>query len=315
VTLLSDGNRYLETALGLLPTVGSVTQLDTESSDGPFGLSDVTVLDGLVPRTLPPGNLLIIRPSGAIGSVAIEGELSAPVPAVVDPDHRLVSGMLLEDVAILSAGAYELGPEWTPLVVAEVAGRNWPLVAEGTVDGRPAVFLAFDLRESDLPLRPAFPLFVAAAVDALAPSNVTGLPAALAPGETVDLRLSPRVQSARIVDPSGRAVQLEIRGGAASYDATDELGLYQVELTTDKGRDALAFAVNLAGMEESAVRPSRSLSVQTSDEAAGGSGMTRGRQELWWPIGLACVMLVLTEWAYDQRVAVRRAIDALGRRE
>ena len=109
------------------------------------------------------------------------------------------------EAAILRAQALALGPGWTPLVTTQADGVTWPLVAEGHLNGQRALLMAFDLRDSDLPLLPAFPLFIAAAVENLTPRGLVELPREAALGEPLALRLAPGVQAARVIDPATRA--------------------------------------------------------------------------------------------------------------
>jgi hypothetical protein len=314
VTLVTDGNRYLETALGLLPTVSAVTLHDSDTLSGPFELSDVAVLDGLVPPHLPPGNLLIFGPKEPMPGVTIVGELVAPVPEVAVPDHRMVSGARMEDVAVLSASAVELSPDWTPLVVAEVEGREWPLIAEGSLAGRRAVLVAFDLRQSDLPLRPAFPLLMSGALEHLAPASVVGLPASVEPGQTVELRLSPEVNVATIVDPAGHQHSLDVATGVARFSETGSLGPYLVQLRTGGGIEELYFAVNLHADEESAVKPMHRPLRRAEGESPAGISF-EGRRELWWMVAAVALGLLAIEWAYDHRATIRRAAGAVASRQ
>jgi Ca-activated chloride channel homolog len=311
VTLVSSGNRFLETALGLLPAVAAVTVVSGTAGTR-YGLTDVAVLDRVVTSPLPPGNLLIIAPDSPLGSIQIAGQLTDPKARVVRPEHRLVANARLDDVAILSATALELGAEWVPIVVADVDGRTWPLIADGTVDGRPAVVIAFDLRQSDLPLRPAFPLLMAAAMDLLAPSTVAGLPSTVAPGEPVSLRLSPQVDAAWVIDPAGNRHSLAISGGATRVEDTLALGPYRVEAHTAQGNQDAAFVVNLASAEESDIRPRPTLGIQQAGATSTGGVASQGRRELWWPLGLLALALLLAEWAYDHRAGLRRLVTARG---
>ena len=315
VALVSDGNRFLDTAIGLLPSVASVTRVGADTMEGPYGLTDVAVLDGLVPTRLPPGNLLVIGPGadlspGDHGSVTYTGELASPVPRVVDPVHPLAAGIAWGEVAVLSASALDLGPAWVPVVVADAGGKPWPLVAEGEVAGRPAVLIAFDLRQTDLPLRPAFPLLTAAAMEILAPSRLAGVPTAAEPSAPVRLRLPARATAARVIDPAGRRHDLAIEpGGTAVFAETYRLGPYAVEVDSDQGTETATFAVNLVSPDPLAIRPlTPPLLARAPPGVAGGDATApaTGRRELWWSLGLACLALLAAEWLYDHRATLRR---------
>src|SRR5439155_2183190 len=58
--LVSAGNSFLEKALNLLPQVQLARVLPADYKPGPG--YDLTVFDGYLPATLPPGNLLLLDP-------------------------------------------------------------------------------------------------------------------------------------------------------------------------------------------------------------------------------------------------------------
>lgn len=63
VRIVGPGNRFLETALALLPGVTATTVPTTTATFAETAAQiPVTILDGIVPVTLPPGNLFFIAP-------------------------------------------------------------------------------------------------------------------------------------------------------------------------------------------------------------------------------------------------------------
>jgi Ca-activated chloride channel family protein len=316
LALVGEGNRFLEIALGLLPAVASVRYLDAAEAEQPWGPIDLAVLDGLLPARLPDCPLLLVAPRGplALGSpdaLRPTGRvLELPQPVIADPAHPLLAGTGFAEAAILRAQALALGPRWTPLVTTQADGVTWPLVAEGHLNGQRALLMAFDLRDSDLPLLPAFPLFIAAAVENLTPRGLVELPREAALGEPLALRLAPGVQAARVIDPAGEETALSITSGQALFAGTGQAGLYRVLATGPDGLEETAFAVNMVSARPLDIRPRDPL-------AAAGAGATSapisppspGRRELWRPLAAMAFVLLLAEWAYDHR---RALIERLG---
>lgn len=299
VGLVSAGNRFLETALSLLPGVAS---LSTRASDDdtPLGRTDVIVVDGVIPPTGTAPLLLVNPPDGSPG-IAIAGWLEAPRPIVAAPEHPLaVPG--IEETAILDAAALELGPEWLPIIVTEVDGRAWPLVAEGVADGRRTIVVAFDLRRSDLPLLPAFPLFVASVLDRLAPATALGVPAAAAPGVPLPLRLPPRAIAAEITGPGGETRPLDPSAGELLW-VPEDIGIHRLSVSFGEDEPPLnvPLAVSAAIGEGSDIRarPIAAADVDAdTDETGDGQ---RGRRELWWALVWVALALSGAEWALDHR--------------
>ncbi|MFQ5459691.1 MAG: VWA domain-containing protein [Anaerolineae bacterium] len=322
VTLISPGNRFLETALNLLPSVEAVDQITPEHMNEPYGLADVAVLDGLLPDRLPPGNLLVIGPQASLAAgqgvgpteeIAVAGSLEAPGPQVKG-DDPLTQGAELDQMALLRATALDLGAAWQPLVTTDVGGKTWPLLARGTLQGRRALVLAFDLRASDLPLRPAFPLLVARAIEELAPSTLGGLPASVPAGDPLALRLSPRAVAVEGVTPRGSRRRLTLRGPEARFSDTSEPGIYQVLVTTDTGEDRAAFAVNVAAAAEADIRPRAVVASTPRGEDRGPeTPVARGRREVWWPLALAGLGILVAEWGVYHRTTLGRLMAQLRR--
>lgn len=170
VLLVSEGNRYLE---GALRSFGAGLELHTRTTsrlrggDAELSGYDVVVFDGPPPQpTMRLGRALYLDPAGAGSPFASRGLVRDPVPTQQRRNHPLLRHVSLADLNIREARRLVVEPD--DLVV--VAALDVPLIlARETADLR-AVALAFDLRRSDLPLRPSLPLLLANALDWLAGS-------------------------------------------------------------------------------------------------------------------------------------------------
>lgn len=168
VLAVSRDDRYLTAAL-LLDESLSVRELDPaayESADD----FDVVVFDGVLPSTPVKVAALYLGPRGeGAHPLPLGATIERPFFARVEKRHPLLRGLALADVNVARAAL--LAPQVGDVVVAEgepTNGTRVPLLVEGARNGVPFVTLAFDLRESDLPLRAAFPLLVLRALDRLA---------------------------------------------------------------------------------------------------------------------------------------------------
>ncbi len=357
VGLSGPGFRALETALDLMPEVASWARVDEPPYDTAEGPAELLILDGQVPDGVDRPALLLAPPADlgqGIERVTVQGRLERPAPRTLDAGQHLLAGTAFETVIIERALALELGAAWTPLVVAEVEDRTWPLMAEGRLDGRPVLLLAFDPRDSDLPLRPAFPLWLAAAVEHLTPVAPGHLPARLTPGEPLrlDLASASAAEGLRLIDPAGDRHAPAVEGGRAVFDQTWQPGIYRLEgigadTVEDEGRAAgisgdesepgpvaqtasepERFVVSLADGGVRSIRP-RDLppeipAAPTFAEAETGSpedasvpaaNVRRGRLPLWPSLAWAAVVLLLIEWAWDHRRALPWPPAIAGRRD
>jgi hypothetical protein len=321
------GNRFLETALGLLPTL-QVTRINA-SEQMTLPQADLTIFDGFIPitGTLPSGNLFFIAPPRSTEFFTITGILEQPQAAPARDDHPLLTHVSLANLNILDAAEIAL-PEWAQAVIVTQATASEgarpdrpPLLFTGQSGSRRLAVLAFDLRRSDLPLQIAFPILLANLTQWLAPGSEADLPTQVAPGAAVTL--SPPIQAsaavntagaantqARITQPDGKTAWIDIASGSAIYADTHQLGVYEIQFS---GAQPMYFAVNLFSPQESDIEPLDNLPIS-------GAGITEGSQDEpgarreWWRLwaSLALITLVV-EWMVYQRPALALLASKLRR--
>ena len=323
VTLVSPGNLFLETGLGLLPGLQLTTvkpetyeeaiqpsNLPTSSLQSPA--PSLTILDRYVPFTaaLPVGNLLFIAPVRSTEFFTVTGTIAEPQPRPVSADEPLLQHVSLADVGIMEAVRIPL-PDWARLVVwGEIQGESEeasvPLLFVGEVDGRRVAVLTFDLLKSDLPLQVAFPLLLANLMDYLAPGTGGDLPAQLSPGEPLALTVPPGVEEVTVEGPDGSRVRLVPENGQAVYGETQALGVYRISWQGEEAetRQALV-AVNLFNPGESAIAPRGELTLPGAETGATGSTAPEQARREWWRLLAAIALAVLVvEWIVYHRAAL-----------
>ena len=95
VTVISYGNRFLDTALGLLPELA----VSAAPPDAPgYPPADLTIFDNFVPITasLPAGNLLFIAPLRSSQYFSVTGVIDAPTPQINAPDSPILSNITMD---------------------------------------------------------------------------------------------------------------------------------------------------------------------------------------------------------------------------
>jgi hypothetical protein len=330
VVLVSAGNRFLETALRLMPSLevsvlrpedvpGDAESVSpsvppqageagpaggegsTEGRSGVLG-TDLTLLDGDVPltATLPSGSLLYIAPPRSTAFFSVTGRVDNPVPRIADPTDPLVAHMALGEISVLEGSRLAL-PSWArPVLIGEAEGESVPLLFVGQVAGRRIAVLAFDLRRSDLPLQVAFPLLFANLLDWLVPEQGTGIPQQVRPGGPVSLPVPPHVGTVDVRKPSGDTVRLAPEGGRVVFVETDELGVYELSWGEQKAR----FAVSLLSARESDILPAEELAVGGGADGGEEPSM-RARREWWRLVAYGGLMTLVVEWVVYHRAVVR----------
>ncbi len=313
VTLVTEGNLFLETALSLFANlqVTVILPADFESAAPAASSPDLTILDAWVPITaaLPAGHLWFIAPPHSTSYFTVTGQVQQPMPRPVG-DDPLLTHVNLSQVSILEAARLAL-PSWArPVIAGDMPGGSMPggsalpLLFVGETEGRRIVVLTFDLHRSDLPLNVAFPLLLANLLGWLAPGGSSDLPTQIAPGTPVALALSLDIEQAQVAAPDGRITRLSPEGGQAVFADTTQLGVYRLVW----GDQEAAFAVNLFAPCESAIQPAASLPLIGQEGAASGDQVAEHRSPReWWRL-LAWIALALftAEWLIYQRAALFR---------
>jgi hypothetical protein len=297
--VVGPGNRFLDVALSLLPgiqatNVPSNTAVFTETA----AQVPVTIFDGVVPQTLPPGNLLFIAPPASTEFFSVTGQVEFPVLRPAPGDEPLLRNVSLSEINVLKANRIAPG-SWARVVADSDGG---PMLMAGERDGRRVIVLAFRLQDSDFPLQVAFPLEVSNIISYLAPGS--GADAAqLTPGVPIAIPVDETITDVRVTRPDGEIEQATIEGGQVIYANTDALGVYTIEQRQDDrlvGRQR--YAVNLFAPDESRVAPKAELNVPQVNGAQLATTRDRdGRQEFWrWLAAIALLVLVI-EWLVYQR--------------
>ncbi len=347
ITLVTQGNLFLKTALSLLPGVLLSEQTPAEASPlpagapttgptptvapsptpppalpGSAGSAALIIYDNTIPDQIPAqGSLLFIAPPRSTDFFTVTGLVDAPALRTIDPNDPLMSSVSLNEVSVLDAVQVAL-PDWaTPVVAGEwtpqgsTTPQNTPLLFRGEVNGRRIAVITFDLRHSDLPLQVAFPVLCTNLIDWLAPGARSPIPSQVKPGESLAFNAPEGAQSASITRPDGTAIQLQAENGKFLFTDTTQLGTYQVTFPAEQGQTqrSAAFAVNLFSPQESSLKPADNLPGLAAQEAPGGAAAQLARREWWRPLALLALGLLIGEWLVYQRAGLVRLRDLLSK--
>ncbi|MDQ2809604.1 MAG: hypothetical protein M3Z04_22245, partial [Chloroflexota bacterium] len=323
--LVSDGNRFLQNALVLLPNVSLSRSAPAEYSSDLT--ATLTVFDRVVPTgTLPLGNLLFIAPPRSTALFDVNGSLSEPAPTLPPPlvgndgnpaPDPILRYTDLTNLHVAQAARIER-TAWARTVVGSAGG---PLILAGETEGRRVVIVAFDLHDSDLPLQTDFPLLIRNLVGYLSPDSVGGLAVSVPPGAPVTLAADANegVTRLSVSGPDGAPLaDYAVQPGATRFpfSATTQPGLYVVGQwagATEVRREG--FTVNLFSPDEARLLPVAAPALPVARRAGATVPAEPARAE-WWPFAALLALVVLVaEWLLTHRLGLRRLGQRLRRRQ
>jgi hypothetical protein len=304
VLVVSAGNTYLEAAL-LLDEYLDVT--DVAPAGYPDALKkgtwDAVVFDGATPPEMPKAHALYLDPRGPGSPVKVTDELKQPGFDKVERKHPVVRFLALDDVNV--ALGHKLVPETGDKVLGASDGGASPLLVAGTRGGYRFVAAGFDVRDSDLPLRTAWPLFIINCINWFTDEDTQYL-SSFRTGEVWRIPVAAGVTAATVKLPDGTVQPVPVHEGRAVM-LGEHAGFY--ELTA--GDQRTEFAANLLDVSESTIAARDALPVD--GRSAEGQSVARvstpmiglPNEPAWmWLLFLVAALTAL-EWAtYHRRMTV-----------
>lgn len=298
VLVVSEGNMYLEAAL-LLDEYLEVTQMRPQAYAASAGTSasyDLAIFDTVTPAAAPKTNALYIDPRGPGSPVKVGAELDRPGFDKVDVKHPVARFVSLEDVNIIRG--HRLTPEPGDRVVG--LSESAPILIGGVRGGHKFVALGFDVRDSDLPLRVAWPLFLMNCVNWFTDEDASYL-SSFRTGDVWRIPAPSDAQSATLTLPGGATQPVPVHEGRAVHLGT-RAGFYELALPNGQ---KTTFAANLLDGAESTIAPQPELVVDGQHAGALEGFQIGVRREIWIYLLIAVALLTAIEWAtYHRRVTV-----------
>jgi Ca-activated chloride channel homolog len=294
VLCVSDGNLYLQAAL-LLDEYLDVDAIEPSAYTSADGY-DAVIFDRFAPAAAPPVPALYIAPAGGrAGPLPVTGVIERPLFDTLQQKHPVLRFTALRDVNVASAGLVK--PERGDAVLA--ADARGALIVAGEREGRRFVALTFDVRESDLPLRVAWPLLVLNTIDWFTTSEHEYVSSS-AVGRPVTVELPAGTTQARLRDPGGRERDLPVVAGKATF-TPNRAGLYR--LATQDGERWLA--VNLGEQTRRDLSPQSKLLLGASVAPRPRAAAPGLSQPPWMLLAAGALLLLCAEWiSYHRRWTV-----------
>ncbi len=317
VLFVSEGNFFLNRALESLDLKHPDSMRPEEYESKKPSAYDVILFDRYKPTYLPPaGNLVYIGvvPDNLKMHAVRTMEGAPPTdsnPPVLDKDltildwkrdHPILRGLQLGKVYI--GESYKLRVPLEDEVLIE--GTQGPLVVLERQEHLNYLVIAFDVQQSNWPLKPSFPHFMYSMLQYLAIGSDMDVRESYPPGSTPRiprsqlLNVDPNLQEIRMTGPMGEKRLKIPETGDFVLPALDKVGVYTLDPPIPRFEK---IAVNLLDLNESNLQPADAPgSIDGKGDAM--EGGNKKRLELWWWI-VACAalpLLMIEWWVYTRRV-------------
>jgi Ca-activated chloride channel family protein len=289
VLLVGEGNFFLERALALEPNVKvdkapSVPESERGERVG-GGNYELIIFDRIAPVPVKARAVMVIKARG--GPIASIGQpVRAPRVVLWEREHPLMRYLELGSLLIDNA------PRLTPAPWAKVLAESQqtPLIVAGEHQGRRWVGVGWDLLESDFPLQPAFPIFLANLLRWAVGEQGSATDLTVRTGVPFSLAVDPAEQELTVRDADGNTRAYPVNDGAVVIPGLERAGIHTVQ-----GRKTeIRIAANLMHADESNVQPRTSIQLGGKTVAAQNTLTTL--RDLWKPIALALLALLMVEW-------------------
>lgn len=289
VLLVTDGNLYLEGPLLLNPNL-DVTQVTPEAYN-PEARYDVVVFDRVAPPQGVSRNYFYLSPTGENSPWQITRTVNDPIIERISKGNPLLRWITLTDVNIGQADQWRTTNEDTIIAASE---SGVPILVSRVSEGKQLLGLSFDVRNSDLPLRVAFPVLLINAIDWFMGDDGT-LVEGYKTGETWAVETSAE-GTVVVLGPQGVKIDAPVFERRATFYG-EVPGFYELQ---DPAKQTIA--ANLANFEESAIAP-KELTPERQD---GLDNLSREKSmDPWIWLVLAALALLLVEWfTYNRRMTV-----------
>ena len=315
VLLVTDGNYFLEKAVGSLNLKNPGT-LTPDAYEGKVGVADfaydVVIFDRYVPQKLPPaGNFIYFGavPNGLKVKAAVKGDGAYDLVedvSVLDwkRDHPILRNLAMQKLWVGNAIKLEGAAEHSEVLLD---GLKCPLIVLHREGKSVHLLVAFDLLESNWPLKVSFPIFLFNSLQFLAVGSNMDVRQSFEPGATPRLPRTAALEGLKQVTLKGpkefgsRSVKVP-EVGDFSLPSLDRVGIYATDPPLPQFEQ---LAVNLLDGTESNIQPAPATNALGGLAAEVREGdANKSRMELWWWV-VACAalpMLLIEWWVYTRRV-------------
>ncbi len=290
IHLFSKESAFLEKALRAYPGIELNRSADilAGSFSDQVRQHDLVIVNNMEVPVVEQGNLVLINSLSPTLPLTKTGNISSPVVVDWHKNHPLLrdinfAGLIIEQAALVKAGQ---GP------VELISGDQSGLCYSYENERLRILYLGFDLEQTNLPLKVAFPMLVDNILLWTNPGVFRKELALLKTGDPVPLYLRATAKEIDLRTPSRILENLAVDHNPLLFSDTYESGIYRVREADYR----FSFAVNLFNKSESDIIPIDLKETQTRSAPLPMSA--RSGFSPWLILFLLAAVLVIIEWFF-----------------
>ncbi|WP_238882414.1 BatA and WFA domain-containing protein [Clostridium sp. YIM B02551] len=283
VLLLSEKNLFMEKALKTVKGI-EVSKVDSLQNYNPKDEYDIYIFDGVIPDKLPEkGNIIFINaPSNEFFKVANEVEGGNGNAKIDTP--------LTDKIKNLKFGVKSINQiQKEGYLKGFLSIKDREEAFYGEKDGRKIIAIPFKLSDSDIVLKPEFPIMVHNFINYLSLGGILSS-GEFSAGESVPLNPNIDGGDINITNPKGKEKSMPIRFPMKEFEETNEVGIYKVTQDIKGEKKEEKFGVNFPSSEESDVTE------EGSERGDNKEFKVRGGRNLTEYMVILSLIVLMIEW-------------------
>jgi hypothetical protein len=256
------------------------------------------VVQGACPQRLAGGDLLIVDPpAGQCFGTVVGEEIETPLITSWDHANQRLRFLTLDGVNIARARLVQAESKRQELIRTD----RGVIASDVSTSARTATLLAFDVGESNWPLKASFVLFVRNLMELARLHRSSGVSGPARAGNPLRVSVPGSVAEIEVQGPEQDARSLPARGGLAIVPEVSRVGLYQISWGEPRP-GSLLVPVNLASSAESDLRKQPEQGSDPTIKVSAAGSVVESHREWNWVLALLALCLI----AFDVWYLTRR---------
>jgi hypothetical protein len=292
VLLVSKGNYFLEKLLEAYPNfkVNLVKEIIPSSWSEQTLRHDIVIVDRMDFPETDKGNFLLINSYSPSIPIIKTGHIRFPTNLNWNRKSALMANVDAGNLIIKQAAQLETAKHLEPVLESTQTGLMYAYEKAGLR----AVLMGFDLSQSDLPVKVAFPVMMSNIINWLNPHRLQFSTLRAPAGEPFEIYLKPQTSTFYTRAPQEKWERHQASTNPFRYMNTQKVGIYTIS-ENDKQR---YFTVNLVDETESDIAAAFIEPPEGKTDGVSVAEEISVQQPLWMVfLVIVCVML-LVEWFF-----------------